>query len=363
MKIAICVYDLYNGGAERVASLWANGFAERNEDVLLVTCAKSPRMSYSLHPSVRIENIWGDGAVGLRYIRKLMNLRKVLRNNAPDVILAVLNPFDLMLPVATLGLGIPCINTEHNTFERPQNAPMSMWTRIRKLYVNRLFKAVTVLTQSDKRVIGNRLKRVFVMPNPVTFEISNELPIKNKVVLAAGRLDNWYVKGFDVLIDAWAIIHNRYPEWELAVAGRGGKDDEDFLLRRAESQGITSGFKLLGYCDNIQELYKKTAVFAFPSRCDGFGMVLTEAMSQGCACVSCDYLGRQAEIITSSEEGVLIPTDDKEALSSALELLMSNEELRQKIQIKSMARARDFNIERILDKWYSIFERLEIKEN
>ena len=191
MRIVICVYDLYNGGAERVASLWANGFAEKGNEVTLIICAKSPRMHYSLSPNVQIENIWSDGKTSLRYIGKIYNLRKVLKKRKPDVALAVLNPFDLMLPFAAFGLGVVCINTEHNSFERPDSVPMAKGTRFRKFYYNRLFKAITVLTVSDKIVIGNRLKSVFVMPNPVTFESLPEIPPKKKYVLATGRLDTW----------------------------------------------------------------------------------------------------------------------------------------------------------------------------
>lgn len=360
MKIAICVYDLYNGGAERVASLWANGFVKRGDEVCLVACAKDPRMSYPLNPDIKVFNIWSEGKSGIRFFRKILNLRRIMRQNRPNIALAVLNPFDLILPLSTVGLGITCINTEHNSFERPDSIPMTAGVRFRKFHLNKLFKAITVLTQSDKKVIANHLRKVFVLPNPVTFESLDAIPEKKKVVLAAGRLDNWYVKGFDVLIDAWGKIQRNHPDWELQIAGRGKKEDEQFLKERAISNGIQDGFRLLGYCDNIEEKYKSSAIFAFPSRCDGFGMVLTEAMSRGCACVSCDYNGRQAEIITNENEGILVPTDDVDVFADSLDRLMSDQKLLETLQNGALRRAKDFSIDGIVDQWYNIFKELGV---
>ena len=360
MKVAICVYDLYNGGAERVASLWANGFVERGEEVFLVTCAKKPKMSYPISTEIKVFNIWSEGNAGIRFFKKILNLRCIMRQNKPDVALAVLNPFDLILPLSTIGLGITCINTEHNSFELPDSIPMTAGVRFRKFHFNKLFKAITVLTQSDKKVIANHLRKVFVLPNPVTFESLDAIPEKKKVVLAAGRLDNWYVKGFDILIDAWGKIQRNHPDWELQIAGRGKEKDEEFLKERALSNGIQDSFRLLGYCDNIQDLYKRSAIFAFPSRCDGFGMVLTEAMSQGCACVSCDYMGRQAEIITKEDEGILVPTDDVDVFANSLDKLMSDYQSLESLQYGALRRAKDFSIEGIIDQWYRLFKELGI---
>lgn len=358
MRIAICVYDLYNGGAERVASLWANGFVEHNNEVTLILCSPKPFMSYKILPSIKVVNIWSNGKGGARFINKIINLRRYLKEFQPDVAIAVQNPFEIILPIASAGLDVVCVNTEHNSFQRPLNAPMSTGVRFRKFYYNKLFKGVTVLTEADKKVIGNKLKKVFVLPNPLTFEPIVEMPPKEKIVLAVGRLDAWFVKGFDILIDSWSQICHKFPDWELHIAGRGKDSNKKFLLSRIDSKGVGDSIKFLGFCDNVEELYKRASIFSFPSRYDGFGMALIEAMSQGCACVACDYQGRQSEIISTSEEGVLCPVENVAVFAKALEELMSNSQLREKIQKGGIKRSGNFASDNIMKKWESIIKEL-----
>ena len=69
------------------------------------------------------------------------------------------------------------------------------------------YKATTVLTHPDKDCLGDR-KNIYVMPNPVTFTAAKELPQKEKVILAAGRLNDWKYKGWDILIKAWGSLQD-----------------------------------------------------------------------------------------------------------------------------------------------------------
>jgi glycosyltransferase involved in cell wall biosynthesis len=118
-------------------------------------------------------------------------------------------------------LDIPIINTEHNSFERPIYAPMPRRTRRDKYKKNKRYAAVTVLTDSDRRCIGDKLKNVFVLPNPLTYAPIKEIPYKEKLILAAGRFDVWHCKGFDLLIKAWGMIADKNKEWTLYIAGTG----------------------------------------------------------------------------------------------------------------------------------------------
>ena len=70
-------------------------------------------------------------------------------------------------------------------------------------------------------------------------------------------------------------------------------DDDDNWLWRSEKYHI----EFLGFQKDMESLYKKSEIFVLSSRYEGFGLVLIEAMSQGCAPVACDYKGRQREIL------------------------------------------------------------------
>ena len=105
MKITIIVSKLTGGGAERVASLWANGFVERGHDVSMVVYAKNKKdITYSLSPNIKVHSIGSSFSQPI--IRSAINkfsklfkltqrrLRNVLHKIQPDVIIGVLYPWD-----------------------------------------------------------------------------------------------------------------------------------------------------------------------------------------------------------------------------------------------------------------------------
>ena len=258
--------------------------------------------------------------------------------------------------IARLGLGCYNISTEHNSFERPENAEHKLnW--FRKYLQNQLYDHVTVLTQADKDVIGNSLKHVTVLPNPLALEPAQFVPTKGKIVLAVGRKDDWHCKGFDVLIKAWSLIVPDAKEWKLLIVGGSTCGGQAYLKRLCQEYGVVDCVDFHDYQSNIQQYYQQASIFVLSSRYEGFGLVLIEAMSQGCACVACDYKGRQSEIVTNGVDGVTCEPDNVEALANAIRLLIVNEERRVQLQSNAIKRAADFSLDNIMDRWEMILRK------
>ena len=312
--------------------------------------------------------------------------------------------------------------TEHNSFERPASAPMPLSLKIFKFWINKLYKHITVLTEADKNVIGNKLKSVKVMPNPLLLKPVEEIPPKENVVLAAGRVDSWHYKGFDVLIKSWKIIQDlndddneddNIREWWLKIAGAGKKESFEYLMNllpdgewvfndnendddddddndndddnenwfwRSEKYHI----EFLGFQKDMESLYKKSEIFVLSSRYEGFGLVLIEAMSQGCAPVACDYKGRQEEILCPEgvsrfkfirqdssassqdssieicENGIMCEPENVEDLAKALEKMIKDTEYRKLVQQKSVERSKYYSLDNCVNRWEE-YLRNEVK--
>lgn len=360
MKIFILVYNLTNGGAERVASLWAKGFAEAGYTVYLIIGDDKSPITYTVPESVKIRSIASyKPTAAIRYIDRLWKLRRLVVKEKPDLILGILGRA-LWAKMVTLDKRIPIINTEHNSFERPETAPMSRSVKFEKFQLNKIYDKVTVLTKADKDFIGDRLKNVVVLPNPLAFkpmDVSN-IENKKKLILAAGRLNVWYTKGFDNLIKAWGLVAQDFPEWKLKIIGSGHKKDYEFLQNLASECNVANSIEFAGYIVDPVHCYQEASVFVLSSRFEGFGMVLIEAMSQGCACVACDYKGRQSEIITNENEGFVCPPDDYKALAEKLKRVLADGELRQKMQKGAIERSKNFSVEKTTKRWENIFKNL-----
>jgi len=423
MRIAIVCSRLSYGGAERVAVLWANGFAERGYDVLLIA-GQLEAKTYQVDDRVKLCNLFANSHNKMKkWGGAIVNIRKIAQKERPDVIIGVMKTCSLVAKMGTIGMSIPIIMTEHNSFERPQSAPLPMNDYFFKYYVNRLYHHVTVLTTPDKEFIGNRLHRVSVLPNPLLLPPVEEIPSKDRIVLAAGRLDDWHYKGFDVLIKSFAkllkggnaagqrgMCNSITPTskgkecegWRLQIAGTGSEKSLNYLKGLCKENGVEDYVDFLGFQKDIEKLYQKASIFVLSSRYEGFGLVLIEAMSQGCACIACDYKGRQKEILRSltpnpspkgegelptegsgaaepetrnskletrntetrnshvevCETGILCEPDDVDALAEAMRKMITDDDYRESVRMKAVERSKFYSLENTTQRWEKLLHTI-----
>lgn len=371
MRILILVHNLTGGGAERVASLWASGFVQSGYKVGLVLSCDSSVNTYSIPKEIEIYYLTYPYLIG-KLIHKLrrrfgiepfttIRLKKFIINFKPDVIIGVLQPWAECARRATKGMSIPIINTEHNSFERPSTAPLSKIEFVRKYKWDKEYDYVTVLTEADRLCANGINPKISVMPNPLAFSPLSVIPHKEKIILAAGRLGAWHYKGFDVLLRAWGNIASLYPDWTLQIAGTGNGKSSAFLSNLAADCGIERQTLFLGYCDDILSLYRKASIFVLSSRYEAFGMVLIEAMSQGCAPIACDYKGRQSEIITKELEGILCEPDNVNSLGTAIQYMIENEDYRKMVQQQAVERSKYFSLDNTMERWREIFNKIGLQ--
>jgi GalNAc-alpha-(1->4)-GalNAc-alpha-(1->3)-diNAcBac-PP-undecaprenol alpha-1,4-N-acetyl-D-galactosaminyltransferase len=362
-KIFIVCPRLCYGGAERVGVMLANGFASMGDEVTMVANLFDD-VTYHINEGVHVLNLVKTNNKALKWASSIFLLRKYIKGNKPDVIIGIMETCSLVAKLASFGIRIPIISTEHDSFEKPQSAPMSLKEKLFKFYVNKLYRCVTVLTEADKKVIGNRLKNVHVMPNPLSLHpVQLEVVGKRKIILAAGRIDDWYYKGFDILIQAWGKIADKYPEWKLEVAGKDSNGSSEYLKKLCVDNHVFNRIAFLGFRKDIDALYREASVFVLSSRYEGFGLVLIEAMSQGCACVACDYKGRQGEIITNDKDGLLCEPESIDDLAHAMEKLILDDEYRKILQKNAIERADFYNVNHIISMWERLMFNLINKKS
>lgn len=408
MKIGIVQVALSHGGAEQVGVMLANGLRQHGHDSFILTDLNEP-VVYHVDENVPVYNFSGKKTnTLLKWLKAIKNIRHTIKKEKPNVVIGIMGLCTLVTYIACLGLRIPVVMTEHNSFERPASAPMPLSLKIFKYWINKLYKHITVLTEADKKVIGNRLKNVTVMPNPLLLTPVEEIPQKEKVVLAAGRVDSWHYKGFDILLQAWQNLYcdnddddDNLREWWLKIAGNGKQESFEYLKGLlADGEWVFNDndddngnhnkdwvwksekyhIEFMGFQNNMESLYRKSEIFVLSSRYEGFGLVLIEAMSQGCAPVACDYKGRQMEIlkpkqtshppISSRKEdfdthnshsfkigidltdcGILCEPENVEDLAKALEKMMMDEEYKKQVQQESVERSKYYSLDNCVNRW------------
>lgn len=170
---------------------------------------------------------------------------------------------------------------------------------------------------------------------------------ETRYVLALGRVVE--KKGFDLLLQAFARVAERFPDVELRIGGSGPA--EDGLRQLIAQLGLPGRAKLLGRLsrEQVATAMAGAEVFVMPSRLEPFGIVVLEAWRAGRAVIATSR-GGPAEFVQDGTNGLLVDPFDTAALGEALARLLGDPALRQRLGDAARRRVADFD-------WAAIAER------
>jgi len=217
------------------------------------------------------------------------------------------------------------------------------------------YQHIVVLTERDKQLWGGGDKFT-VIPNPLSFFADKKASLRNKRIIAIGRLNEQ--KGFDLLMQAFALIKDEFPNWQVDVYGRGMKHHEEELHVLRNELSLEKQVSFKEPCNEIEKVFLNASIFAFSSRYEGFGLVLTEAMECGLPCVAFDCESGPDEIINHKKTGFLIPQENINLFAEALKKLMLNEELRITMGEKAKQEVTRFYPENVMPLWGNLFNEV-----
>ena len=162
-------------------------------------------------------------------------------------------------------------------------------------------------------------------------------PGPHDILIVARMTKGEGMKGHDKLIAAMPAVAARVPDARLIIVGTGNNVDHYRAL--AADAGVADRVVFTGFVDDalLPDMYRRCAVFAMPSRQEGFGLVYLEAMRAGVPCVASNCDGAQ-EVVLDGETGFLVDPDDTAALAAALIRLLSDESLRTRLGSQGRSR-------------------------
>ena len=374
MRIVYYLPSLYApGGLERIITFKANYFAEHCEgyEVYVVTSeqiGRKPHFELSSKVKHIDLNVPFDWPFNQSHIEKLLKypfryykfrkrFTQLLMELRPDITLSTIRR-ELKF-IHRIGDGSAKIGEFHVTrysygFEKGRFLGKTIQKHWEKKWVQNLkhLDKLVVLTHEEAD-FWPELNNVHVIHNPIITPTKGQSDCMAQQVIAAGRYAPQ--KGFDLLIEAWNIVHRKHPSWVLRIYGDGSL--RGAFQQRINELGMTDTCILEPTVPNIADKYCESSVFVLSSRFEGFGMVITEAMACGVPPVSFACPCGPRDIIDDGKDGLLAENGNIEQLAEKISYLIEHEDIRKKMGRQAKVNAERFMMTNIAEQWKQLFKK------
>jgi glycosyltransferase involved in cell wall biosynthesis len=358
-------YDQVVGGVERMSIALMNEMARRGHDIALLSWDREGAKSYyEMDPRIQwfkleAQNIERKAGF-LTRIKRMMKIRKIVKNYNPDIVMAFMDGAFLSVKLSVLGLDLPVVEAERCSVARFEylRAGRFSWMIFQSL---RLAKNITVQLESYRNDYPEYLrKRIVSIPNPVFEPGAYASPgdaRADKVLLSVGRLS--YQKNFPVLLNAFDKLANEFPDWTLKVIGDG--EDRPELEKRVAAMTHKNRVFFVGAVRDVSPHYIGAHLFCLPSRWEGFPNALAEALAHGLPAVGFqDCLGVR-DLIHHEKNGLLATgMGDTDALAEALRVLMTDNIMRERMGVNAADSMKPYRPQAIFDQWENFFLRAAV---
>lgn len=274
-------------------------------------------------------------------LREWVSLKKI------DILVGAAPTYAILAGIVAAKLpGVKVIAWMHSTYKsyfhikgHPEYSQQELFNLYAK-YFDKMF----VLTNSEKETFSRYTYGLRVEPevfyNPITIRVRQQVTHAPNRLLYVGRI-NVENKGCDLLLKIVRRLKEKGTDFTVDVVGTG--EYLDTLKRLSAEQGLENIMIFHGLSNHVEEFYEKATIQLVTSRCEGFGLIITEAMAHGVPVVAFHADGPD-EIIQDGVSGCLIEQFDCDAYANKIVELLSSPSKLQEMSTHALLRANDFSL-------------------
>jgi len=377
----LLVTDLYLpnvGGVEIVINNLARQFVKNGHEVNIIA-SKWPKSLqehekiggidiYRVHFAIPRSSFKSWIVFSIRFPQTLLQIIRIIRSTKVDIInvhYVAGNAFYVLLLNSLLRL--PLVVSIHGSDikRNPYRSIILRWTLTMILKRSDFVTSNSLSLLRDAEMFCRGIhSKSLVVGNGIDLREFQELAMyeaRDPYILAIGRLV--HAKGFDILLYAFKSVANYNPHIHLIVAGDGEERQNLELL--TQQLGLTNKVKFIRITnrEDIIRLLSGCQFFVLPSRREGFGIVILEAMASKRAVVATE-VGGPAEIIKDGENGILAKSLDSKSLAKAITYLLENPEMRKKMGENGRKLVEEkYTWDKIVSKYLKIYGEILQKTN
>lgn len=372
MKIIYCLKSLkIYGGLEKVIIDRANYLSNKfNYEIVFVTTDQGNNsIAFPLSPKIKVIDLNINFSeiqnnklnkylkLFIKFIKYKDKIKKIILKEKPNFVVSLGAEDKIILPF--LKKNYILIREIHLAKKKYLEVTGNIFFFHKYIFYaigNLLIKKydkVILLTEEDRKI--RRIKKdAIVIPNPININIPASSNCENKKIISVGRLERQ--KGYDLLINVWKRLADKFPEWKVEIYGEGSEKEK--LQNKIKKAKLEDRFYLKGTTDNIQEKYIQSSIYVMSSRYEGFGLVLIEAMNCGLPVISFKCKSGPSEIITDNVDGFLCEEENVIEMANKIEELIVNEEKRKQFGKNAKKNIQRYSQDKIMNQWKELFEEL-----
>lgn len=351
-KYLLYIDMMGRGGAQRVFANLIQHMIDSDIEVILVNDFElaTNEAQYTVDKNVKRYYLRKtlNGNPILKNIERIIQLRRIIKRENPDIVLSFLGRPNKRMLLATIGLKTKKIVSVRNDPDREYAVRgFSKWCarNLFRLADGCVFQTVGAAAYFPKSVRGKST----IILNPVDrsffYAVRSECPHN---IVTVGRMEPQ--KNQKLLIEVFAEIADEFPEENLIIYGEGELRTE--LEKLCDDLHVENRVKMPGNVSNVEERLADAKVFVLPSDYEGLPNALMEAMTVGVACISTDCpCGGPKLLIRTEHNGILVPVGDKKNMAIALRNLLNDSKKQKRIGVNAKKSAEEFKTDVILSQW------------
>lgn len=377
MKLVYLYPELtIRGGSERVLTDKANYLAEHGLDVTIITESQIHRnVVFPLSPKVKLVDMGIDfnkqyehnflyrGFIYQKCIRQYKKeLTKLLYEIKPDIVITLMGrSLDFITSINDGSIKIGEAHTtkahlrSYHLLEERGGIYKIIAKRLRKKQITNAGKlsALALLTPQDAKD-WEGVTKTYVIANAIHQIPKESSALINKQAIMVGRYND--AKGYDYIVEAWSIVHQKHPDWTLNIYGSGELHDD--VERWIKERELESTMIMHEPTNQITQKYLESSICVLSSIYEGFPLVIMEAMSCGVPCVSFDTPFGPRNIIKNGEDGILVEYLNSQKLAEAICKVIEDDHLRKQLGEKAKQNIQRFSQDAIMKQWTDLFDSL-----
>ena len=358
-KLCFVIPTMHRGGAERVMSILTNAAVRRGYEVYLLLLSESS-VDYKLDADINIIKLadFLQGSSGLKgVLKRYAILKNELCSLKPDLAVSFTTMCNIYTLLALRSKKIPVIISERN--DPIKDCPSKIKRLIRSV-VYLFARGCIFQTEDAKKHFGQKIQKdSVVIANPVKENLPYaDVENAREKVVAAARLTEQ--KNYPMLLRAFKMFLQDYPQYTLHIYGNGEKKDE--LIALCNELDIGEQVVFEGNVEDLHERIKDAKMFVLSSDYEGISNSLLEAMAMGLPVVSTDCpCGGSRMLIKDGISGLLTQVGDETAFCNAMKKIAGSQDLANLLGKEAIKIREAYSEELIVKKYFDYFETIAAK--